>query len=57
MSSQEEITEGVASVVAKVPTDQLYQTLKLYLDPVMQHLVTIAQQAKDENEQKLLAGT
>lgn len=55
MSSQEEITEGVASVVAKVPHDQLYQTLKLYLDPVMQHLVTIANQAKDEPEQKLLA--
>jgi transportin-3 len=56
MSSQEEITEGVASVVAKMPNDQIYQTLKLYLDPVMQHLVTIAQQAKDEPEQKLLAG-
>lgn len=56
ISSQEEITEGVASVVAKVPNDQIYQTLKLYLDPVMQHLVTIAQQAKDEPEQKLLAG-
>ncbi|CBX90696.1 hypothetical protein IAQ61_002185 [Plenodomus lingam] len=55
MSSQEEITEGVASVVAKVPHDQLYQTLKVFLDPVMQHLVTIANQAKDEPEQKLLA--
>lgn len=55
MSSQEEITEGVASVVAKVPNDQLYQTLKIFLDPVMQHLVTIANQAKDEPEQKLLA--
>lgn len=55
MSSQEEITEGVASVVARVPHDQMYQTLKLFLDPVMQHLVTIANQAKDEPEQKLLA--
>tara|TARA_R110002003_G_scaffold193_10_gene14998 strand:- start:10171 stop:11421 length:1251 start_codon:yes stop_codon:yes gene_type:complete len=56
ISSQEEITEGVASVIAKVPNDRIYQTLKLYLDPVMQHLVAIAQQAKDEPEQKLLAG-
>ena len=55
MSSQEEITEGVASVVARVPHDQMYGTLKLYLDPVMQHLVTIATQAKEEPEQKLLA--
>ena len=55
ISSQEEITEGVASVVAKVPNDQIYATLKIYLDPVMQHLVGIANQAKDEPEQKLLA--
>ncbi|KAF1361052.1 ARM repeat-containing protein [Lizonia empirigonia] len=55
VSSQEEITEGVASVVAKVPVDQLYPTLKLYVDPVMQHLATIANQAKEEPEQKLLA--
>ncbi|KAF2124982.1 ARM repeat-containing protein [Dothidotthia symphoricarpi CBS 119687] len=55
VSSQEEITEGVASVVAKVPIDQTYATLKLYLDPVMQNLVSIANQAKDEPEQKLLA--
>lgn len=56
VSSQEEITDGVASVVAKVPVDQIYPTLKLYCDPVLQHLVTIANQAKDEPEQKLLAG-
>lgn len=55
VNSQDEITEGVASVVAKLPNDQIYATLKLYLDPVMQHLVTIANQAKDEPEQKILA--
>lgn len=55
VSSQEEITEGVASVVAKVPVDQLYPTLKLYIDPVMQNLAAIANQAKDEPSQKLLA--
>lgn len=57
ISSQEEITEGVASVVAKVPNDQIYQTLKAYLDPVMQNLVAIANEVKDEAQQKLLAGT
>ncbi|ENI02157.1 hypothetical protein COCC4DRAFT_174979 [Bipolaris maydis ATCC 48331] len=55
ISSQEEITEGVASVVAKVPNDQLLATLKLYLDPVMAHLIELAQQAKDEPDQKLIA--
>ncbi|KNG52157.1 arm repeat-containing protein [Stemphylium lycopersici] len=55
ISSQEEITEGVASVVAKVPNDQLLPSLKLYLDPVMAHLIELAQQAKDEPDQKLIA--
>ncbi|KAF1939953.1 karyopherin [Clathrospora elynae] len=55
ISSQEEITEGVASVIAKVPNDQMHQTLKLYLDPVMQHLIAVAGQAKDDADQKLIA--
>jgi transportin-3 len=55
ISSQEEITQGVASVVAKVPNDQLYQALKVYLDPVMAHLVILARDAKDDNDQKLIA--
>ena len=55
ISSQEEITEGVASVVAQVPNEQMYQTLKVYLDPVMTHLVALAQGVKDENDQKLIA--
>jgi len=55
VSSQEEITDGVASVVAKVPVEQLYPTLKLYCDPVMQNIVNVANQAKDEPAQKLLA--
>ncbi|KAF2877357.1 armadillo-type protein [Massariosphaeria phaeospora] len=55
ISSQEEITEGVASVIARVPIDKLYEVLKLYCDPVMQSLMTIAAQAKEELEQKLLA--
>ncbi|KAH6857261.1 armadillo-type protein [Alternaria rosae] len=55
ISSQEEITEGVASVVARVPNDQLLATLKLYLDPVMAHLIEVARQAKDEADQKLIA--
>jgi len=55
VSSQEEITDGVASVVAKMPLEQIYPTLKLYCDPIMQNLATIANQAKDEAIQKVLA--
>ncbi|KAJ4360247.1 Nuclear import receptor [Didymosphaeria variabile] len=55
VSSQEEITDGVASVVAKVPLEQLYPTLKLYCDPVLQSIMSIANEAKEEPSQKLLA--
>lgn len=55
MSSQEEITEGVASVVAKVPAEQTYDMLKLYCNPVLENLMLIAEQAKDDVGHKLLA--
>ncbi|KAH7120786.1 armadillo-type protein [Dendryphion nanum] len=55
ISSQEEITEGVASVVARVPPAEVYGMLKLYCDPVLANLMAIANQAKDDTEQKLLA--
>lgn len=51
-SSQEEITEGVASVVAKQPLDSLYVSFKLCCDPVVNRLMTMAQSATDK-EQKL----
>ncbi|KAF2469654.1 ARM repeat-containing protein [Lindgomyces ingoldianus] len=54
-NSQEEITDGVASVVAKVPNDQVYAKLKMYCDPVMSSIVEIANQANDDVQKKLLA--
>lgn len=56
MSSQEEITDGVASVIARVPADQVYDMLRLYCNPVMQSMTALANRAKDENEYKSLAG-
>ncbi|KAF2271470.1 ARM repeat-containing protein [Westerdykella ornata] len=55
MSSQEEITDGVASVVAQLPAERIYDTLKLYCNPVVQGLVDLANRAKEDEEQKLLA--
>jgi transportin-3 len=55
VQSQEDITDGVASVVAKVPLDQVYSTMKLYCDPILQHLISVAGQANGEKEQKMLA--
>ncbi|KAF2732980.1 ARM repeat-containing protein [Polyplosphaeria fusca] len=54
-SSQEEITEGVASVLAKVPLDQLYNTLKAYCEPLMHGIVNIAKEANDDEQKKLIA--
>jgi len=54
-SSQEEITEGVAAIVSVQSVDKIYQSLKLFCDPVMTRIVAIAQQADDEDKQKMVA--
>ncbi|PIA92702.1 hypotheticalsprotein [Cercospora beticola] len=51
-TSQEETTEGVASVLAKQPIDALYQNVKLCCDPIVRRLMAMAQNAT-EKEQKL----
>ncbi|ORX98129.1 armadillo-type protein [Clohesyomyces aquaticus] len=54
-NSREELTDGVASVLAKVPADQVYAKLKMYCDPLMQSIVNMANQANDDVSKKLLA--
>lgn len=51
-TSQEETTEGVASVLAKQPLDTLYQSMKLCCDPIVKRLMSMSQ-AATEKEQKL----
>lgn len=51
-TSQEEVTEGVASVLARQPIEGLQQALKLCCDPIVQRLMSMAQNAT-EKEQKL----
>jgi transportin-3 len=45
--SQEEITEGAASVVSVQPKDQLYKLLKLFCEPLIQRLMVKANNATD----------
>lgn len=45
--SQEELTEGVATVVAVQPPAQIFDLLKLYCDPLMNRLMVLANQASD----------
>ncbi|PNS14631.1 hypothetical protein CAC42_1653 [Sphaceloma murrayae] len=47
-TSQEEITEGVASVIARLPPTQTYQMFKQTCDPVVSRVMEMAQAATDE---------
>ena len=51
-ASQEEITEGVACVVSAQSSDKIYSVLKLYCDPIIKRLMSRADQAKDEQDDK-----
>lgn len=54
-ASQDEFTEGVAAVAAKQPPEQIYQSMKMYCDPVMNSLMTMAQNATDEKAKLAIA--
>lgn len=54
-SSQEEVTEGVAAIIAVQPLEKIYETLKIFCDPVMTRVVRLASQAKDDNAEKTVA--
>ncbi|THW11248.1 ARM repeat-containing protein [Aureobasidium pullulans] len=54
-TSQEEITEGMASVLSKQPVDQIYASFKMCCDPVVKRLMDMAQSATDEKEKLALA--
>jgi transportin-3 len=47
--SQDELTQGVASVVAVQPPAQIYDLLKLYCDPLMARLMAKANMAADDD--------
>lgn len=56
--SQEEVTEGVATVVSTMPKSDIYRLLKLYCDPLVQQLMDKANAAAGEtgnDETKRLA--
>ncbi|PHH86333.1 hypothetical protein CDD83_10391 [Cordyceps sp. RAO-2017] len=53
--SKEEMTEGVANVVAVQPVAETYRLLKLYCDPLVQRLMSKANGAADEESKLALA--
>ena len=58
-ASQEEITEGVASVVSAQPLNKIYPMFKLYCDPIIKRMMSRANQAQgteDESARLAVAG-
>jgi transportin-3 len=55
VDSQEEITEGVAAILAKQPIDQIYPGMKAFVDPVVQGIVDLAEKATDKASQLALS--
>lgn len=56
VASQEEITEGVASVVGVQKNEEVYRLLKLYCDPLVNRLMVKANHASDEAGKLAIAG-
>lgn len=54
-TSQEEVTEGVAAIVAVQPMEKIYESLKMFCDPVMRRIMSLAQNAMDDVRQKAVA--
>jgi transportin-3 len=54
-SSQEEVTLGVAAIVSVQPLDRIYESMKLFCDPVMTRVMALAQRAQNDQGQKLVA--
>ncbi|KAJ5792075.1 uncharacterized protein N7503_008053 [Penicillium pulvis] len=54
-TSQEEVTEGVAAVVSVQPLDKIYDSFKMFCDPIMQRIMSLANNAQDEEGQRAVA--
>lgn len=54
-SGQEEVTEGVAAVVAVQPPDKILDSLQMFCDPVMRRILSLASNASDDAGQKAVA--
>ena len=54
-TSQEEVTEGVAAIIAVQPIEKIYESLKMFCDPVMRRIMSLAQNATDDAGQKAVA--
>lgn len=54
-TSQEEVTEGVAAVISVQPPSKTYQSMKMFCDPVMSRVASLAEQARDSKSEEKVA--
>ncbi|KAJ5320594.1 hypothetical protein N7508_000877 [Penicillium antarcticum] len=54
-ASQEEVTEGVAAVVSVQPHEKIYESYKMFCDPIMARIMNLANNAQDEEGQRAVA--
>lgn len=54
-NSQDEITDGVASVLAKLPADKIYENLRLYCNPVISSLMEMAKNVSNDRDKIAVA--
>ena len=56
LGSQEEITNGAAAILAEQSTETMYSAFKLYCDPNLEKLKSLADRATDKPSQLRVAG-
>lgn len=54
--SQEEVTEGIALVIARVQKSEIHAAFKASCDPLMNRIMQLAQKAVDKESKDVLAG-
>jgi transportin-3 len=54
--AQNDVSEGMACILAKQPVNQLYQKFKLCCDPILESIVQLGQNANDEKTKFMIAG-
>jgi transportin-3 len=55
-SAQQDVTEGMAAILAKQPVEKLYENMKLCVDPIVQRIVNMARAATDDKAKLDVAG-
>ncbi|KAJ5095055.1 hypothetical protein N7532_007346 [Penicillium argentinense] len=54
-ASQEEVAEGVAAVVSVQPREKIFESFRMFCDPIIMRIMNLADNAQDEEGQRAVA--